>query len=183
MNQLQWYAAYTYPRHEKKVLDQLIFREIESFLPCYRALHKWRNGCRVEVQLPLFPGYLFVRIGPQDQLRVLQVPNLVNLIGFGGRPVPLPTEDIQSLKAVLATMKAEPHPFLKIGDRVRIKSGCLAGIDGILVRKASGSRFVLNVDLIMQAASVEMSAEDVEPIASVSHASAPLRAVGMGRVS
>jgi transcription antitermination factor NusG len=122
--------------------------------------------------LPLFPGYLFVCIRPQDRVRVLQVPSLVSLIGFGAYPVPLPPEDIQALRAVLATMKAEPHPFLKIGDRVRIKSGCLAGIEGILIRKASGSRFVLNVDLIMQAASVEMSAEDVEPIASVSHASA-----------
>lgn len=174
MNAFQWYAAYTYPRHEKKVLDQLVVREIESFLPCYRALHKWRNGCRVEVQLPIFPGYLFVRIRPQDQLRVLQVANVVSLIGFGGSPVPLPSEEILALRAVLATMKAEPHPFLKIGDRVRIKSGCLAGIEGALIRKASGFRFVLNVDLIMHAASVEMSAEDVEPIAQSPHASGPI---------
>lgn len=85
---------------------------------------------------------------------VLQVPNLVNLIGFGGSPVALPTEDIEALRVVLLTLKAEPHPFLKLGDRVRIKSGCLAGIEGILLRKATGFRFVLNVDLIMQAASV-----------------------------
>ncbi len=183
MNQFKWYAVYTYPRHEKKVFEQLVLREIESFLPYYRALHKWRNGCRVEVQVPLFPGYLFVRIRLHEQLRVLQVPNLVNLIGFGGSPVALPTEDIEALRAVLSTLKAEPHPFLKVGDRVRIKSGCLAGIEGILLRKGTGFRFVLNVDLIMQAASVEMSAEDVEPIAFVSHPRAPSPAVGMVRVS
>ena len=174
MNQFQWYAAYTYPRHEKKVLDQLVRREIESFLPCYRALHKWRNGCKVEVQMPLFPGYVFVRLRLHERWRVLQVPNLVNLIGFGGPPVPLPTEDIEALRAALSTMKAEPHPFLKVGDRVRIKSGCLAGTEGILLRKATGCRFVLNVDLIKQAVSVEVSADDVEPAALISHASAAL---------
>jgi len=83
----------------------------------------------------------------------------------------------------LSTLKAEPHPFLNVGDRVRIKSGCLAGIEGILLRKTAGFRFVLNVDLIMQAASVEMSAEDVEPIAFVSHPRAPSQAVGMVRFS
>jgi transcription antitermination factor NusG len=173
MNQFNWYAAYTYPRHEKKVLEQLVLREIESFLPCYRALHQWRNGCKVEVQLPLFPGYVFVRVRLQEQLRVLQVPNLVKLIGFGGPPVALPTEEIEALRAALSTLKAEPHPFLKVGDRVRIKSGCLAGTEGILLRKATGFRFVLNVDLLMQAASVEVSAEDVEPMALISQASAP----------
>jgi transcription termination/antitermination protein NusG len=174
MNQFNWYAAYTYPRHEKKVHEQLVLREIESFLPCSCALHKWRNGCKVEVQSPLFPGYLFVRIRFHEQLRVLQVPNLVNLISFGGLPVALPTEEIEALRAILATLKAEPHPFLKIGDRVRIKSGCLAGIEGILLRKATGFRFVLNIELIMQAASVEVRAEDVEPIALASHSSAPI---------
>jgi len=166
MSQFRWYAVYTYPRHEKKVLDQLVLRKIESFLPYYRALHKWRNGCRVEVRLPLFPGYLFVRIRLQDRVRVLQVPGLLSLIGFGASPVPLATEEIQRLKTMIETMKSEPHPFLKMGDRVRVKSGCLAGFEGIFIRKANGFRFVLNVDLIKQAASIEMSAEEVEPIAS-----------------
>jgi transcription termination/antitermination protein NusG len=174
VNQPKWYAAYTYPRHEKKVLNQLVRREIESFLPYYRALHKWRNGCKAEVQVPLFPGYVFVRLRPHEHLRVLQVPNLVNLVGFGGPPVALPTEDIEALKAALSTMKAEPHPFLNVGDRVRIKSGCLAGTEGILLRKTSGCRFVLNVDLIQQAVCVEVSAEDVEPTALVSHSRAAL---------
>ena len=179
MNQLNWYAAYTHPRHEKKVLDQLALREVESFFPSYRAVHKWRNGCKVEVHLPLFPGYVFVRIRLQEQLRVLQVPSLVNLISFGGIPVALPGEVIETLQATLSNIKAEPHPFLKAGDRVRIKSGCLAGIEGILLRKATGYRFVLNVDLIMQAVCVEVSAEDVEAIPSTSHASGtPARNIG-----
>ncbi len=183
MNQFKWYAVYTYPRHEKKVLEQLVLREIESFLPCYRALHQWRNGCKVEVQLPLFPGYLFVRIRLHDQLRVLQVPKLVNLIGFGGSPVAVPTKDIEGLRAILSVLKAEPHPFLKAGDRVRIKSGCLAGIEGILLRKTTGFRFILNVDLIMQAASLEVGAEDIEPIAFVSHSSAQSQAISILGVS
>ena len=167
MDQCNWYAAYTYPRHEAKVLDQLVRRDIESFLPRYRALHKWRNGCKVEVQSPLFPGYVFVRIQLEQQLRVLQVPSVANLVSFGGVPAPLPGEVIERLKTTLATISAEPHAFLKSGDRVRIKTGCLAGIEGILVRRASGYRLVLNVELIMQAVSIEVNAEDVEPISTV----------------
>jgi transcription antitermination factor NusG len=173
-NQFQWYAAYTYPRHEKKVLDQLLRREIGSFLPSYRAFRKWRNGCKVEVQLPIFPGYVFVKIPLREQLRVLQVPSVVSLVSFGGVPAPLPAEVIETLKATLSTIHAEPHPFVTVGDRVRIISGCLAGVEGIFLRKASGCRFVLNVDLIMQAVSLEVNAEDVEPIPPSFHASSTL---------
>jgi transcription antitermination factor NusG len=172
MDQLKWYAAYTYPRHEAKVLDQLVRHDIESFLPRYRALHKWRNGCKVEVWLPMFPGYVFVRIRSREQLRVLTIPSVVNLVRFGGVPAPLPGEVIEALKATLSTINAAPHPFVKAGDRVRIRSGCLAGIEGILLRKAGGCRFVLNVELLMQAVSIEVSAEDVEPITSTLRASA-----------
>ena len=168
-NQVNWYAGYTYPRHEKKVHEQLVLRGIESFLPCYRARHKWRNGCTVDVQLPLFPGYVFVRTILREQLRVLQVPSLVNLISFGGVPAPVSTEEIETLKAVLSTSNAEPHPMVAVGDRVRIKSGCLAGIEGILLRKTTGFRLVLNVDLIRQAAAIEVSADDVEPVAPLPH--------------
>lgn len=173
-NHFQWYAVYTYPRHEKKVLDQLLGREIGSFLPSYRALRKWRNGCKVEVQIPIFPGYVFVRIQPREQFRVLQVPSVVSLVSFGGVPAPLPAEVIETLKATLSTLHAEPHPFVRVGDRVRIVAGCLAGLEGILVRKGSGCRFVLNVDLIMQAVSLEVNAEDVEQIPPAFHASSTL---------
>ncbi|MGA9353195.1 MAG: UpxY family transcription antiterminator [Terriglobales bacterium] len=164
-NQTNWYAAYTYPRHEKKVNEHLALREIESFLPCYRARHKWRNGCTVDVHLPLFAGYVFVRTNPCEQLRVLQVPGLVHLISFGGVPAPVSAEEIETLKTVLSAANAEPHPVVAVGDRVRIKSGCLAGIEGILLRKTTGFRLVLNVDLIRQAAAIEVSADDVEPVA------------------
>jgi transcription termination/antitermination protein NusG len=170
MLQLRWYAAYTYSRHEKKVLDQLALRRIESFLPSYRAIHKWRNGCKVEVQSPLFPGYVFVKIRSVDQMQVLQIPSVVTLVGFRGHPVPLPTQDIEALRAALSTLQAEPYPFLRAGERVRVTSGCLAGIEGILVRKAGGFRFVLNVDLLTQAASVEVSAADVEKLSLNSNA-------------
>lgn len=181
MTQFKWYAAYTYPRCEQKVLNQLLLRQIESFLPCYCVTHKWRNGCKVDLQLPLFPGYLFVRIQLHDQLRVLQVPNLAYLVGSGGTPVALVAEEIETLRTALSALKAEPHPFLKVGDRVRIKSGCLAGTEGILLRKAAGFRFVLSVDLIMQAVSLEVSSEDVEPVVSIAHPNMPHTAPGLCR--
>jgi transcription termination/antitermination protein NusG len=178
-----WYAAYTYPRCENKVLDQLLLREIESFLPCYCVTHKWRNGCKVDLQSPLFPGYLFVRIQLHDRLRVLQVPNLAYLVGSGGTPAALAAEEIEALRTALSAFKAEPHPFLRVGDRVRIKSGCLAGTEGILLRKGSGLRFVLSVDLIKQAVSLEVSSEDVEPVTSISHSRTPHTMLGLCRAN
>lgn len=168
MNQFGWYAAYTYPRHEKQVVHQLALRDIESFLPSYYDVHKWRNGCKVRLQLPLFPGYVFVRIRLDELSRVLQVPSLAYLVGFRDVPVALPSEEIEALRAALLTLNAEPHPFIRVGDRVRVRSGCLAGTEGVLVRKATGLRFVLNVDLIKQAASLEINPDNVEPIDSLS---------------
>jgi len=97
----QWYAAYTCPRHEKRVWAALEGHEVESFLPTYKAVHRWRNGVKSELDLALFPGYVFVRIALRDRLRVLKVPGLVNLVGFGGAPAALPDSDVEALRSGL----------------------------------------------------------------------------------
>lgn len=160
-----WYAAYTCPRHEKRVFSALQLREIEAFLPTYKAVHRWNNGVNAALTLTLFPGYVFVHINLRDTLRVLQVPSLVTLIGFGSGPTALLDADIEALKAGLSQLHCEPHPYLQTGQRVNIKSGPLSGMSGILVqRRSSGCRFVINVELIKQAFAVEVDACDIEAV-------------------
>jgi transcription antitermination factor NusG len=159
----RWYAAYTRSRHEKSVIDLLQRKEIRTFLPVYETVRQWRNG-RHKVQLPLFPGYAFVRLPLKDRLEVLKVPGVVCLVGFNGFPAALPEEEIEGLQQALsAGVKAKPHPYLTVGRRVRITAGPLSGQEGILVRKKSGLQVVLSIDLIQRSVLVEVDMLSLEP--------------------
>ncbi|MFZ0964591.1 MAG: UpxY family transcription antiterminator [Terriglobia bacterium] len=159
-----WYALHTYPRHEKRVNEGLGSRAIESFLPLYEVMHRWKNGLRVRVELPLFPGYLFVRIDPRQRVKALSLPGAIAMVGSASGPWALPDAEIVSLRAQLQSRKFEPYPYLTVGQKVRIKAGPLAGLTGFLVRQSAGLRVVLSMDLIRQAAAVEVDADDVEAI-------------------
>ena len=163
-----WFAAYTNSHHEKRVAGQFGERQIKSFLPLYSARHRWRNRCEMNLELPLFPNYVFVRIHPRDRVRVLEVPGVLSLVGFGRNLAPLPDSEIEALRAGLGQRKIEPHPYLVIGERVRIKAGPLAGMEGVLVRKKNNFRVVLALDVIMQCVPVEVDSDDLEP--AVKHA-------------
>ena len=159
-----WYAAYTCARHEKRVAEQLEQRSVELFLPLYETVHRWKNG-RARLELPLFPGYVFVRIALPERLRVLEVPSVVRLVGFGGLPTPLPEGEVEALREGLArNLRAEPRPFLTVGRRVRVKSGPLQGLEGILMRRKGNYRVVISMDLIMRSIVVDLDLADVEPI-------------------
>ena len=115
--------------------------------------------------LPLFPGYVFVQLALCDKLRVLQVPSVVHLVGFGGQPHPLPAEEIEALRAGISNgLRIEPHPYLTVGCRVRLKQGPLQGVEGVLVRRKNIHRVVLSISLISSSASVEVDSTDVERI-------------------
>ena len=160
----RWYAAYTCAQHEKRVAEQLAERTVEHFLPLYASVRRWKDR-RVRLELPLFPGYVFVRLALRDRLRVLRVPRVVRLVGFGGLPVALPDEQVELLRAGLSgEMHAEPHPFLTAGRRVRVVHGPLAGMEGILVRKKKQCRFVVSLELIMRSVSVDISEADLLPL-------------------
>src|SRR6267378_6263483 len=116
-----WYAAYTRPRHEKVVAEQLGLRQVETYVPLYLSARRWAER-RALVQLPLFPGYVFVRISARERIRVLEHPSVLRLVTFGGRPAPLADGEIERLRAALQLGKAEPFPFLIPGKRVRVKS-------------------------------------------------------------
>jgi len=177
-----WFAVYTSSRHEKKVAAYFAAREIQFFLPLYGARHRWANRCAMNIELPLFPGYVFVRIASQERVRVLEVPGVLSMVGFGRIPAPLPDFEIEALRSGLGLGKIEPHPFLVIGERVRIKRGPMAGMQGILVRRKSSFRVVLALDVIMKCVAVEVDAEDVE--AAVAKPSIVVRALeARGRVS
>lgn len=162
--ELRWYAAWTRSRHEKTVAEQLERKSVETFLPLYETVRQWKNG-RHRVALPLFPGYAFVRIALRDRLEVLKVPGVVRLVGFNGTPTPLGDEEIESLRRALAEgVRAEPHPFLTIGRRVRITAGPLQGAEGILIRKKGAFRVVLSIDLIRRSVAAEVDSSRLEPL-------------------
>ncbi len=160
----QWYAAYTCANHEKRVSEQLDVRELEHFLPLYASVRRWKDR-RVTLDLPLFPGYVFVRMALRDRLRVQQVPGVAHLVGFDGTPAMLPEQEIDALRASLSSgVRAEPHPFLSVGQRVRVKNGVLAGMEGVLLRRKGGFRLVISIELIQRSVAVDADEADVEAV-------------------
>jgi len=165
--QPKWFAVYTNSRHEKRVDQHLSMRQIEHYLPLYRAQRKWSNGLKVTLELPLFPGYIFVRIQRTERVRVLEVPGVLAVVGgTGGEPAPLPEADIEALRFGLPLRHVEPHPLLKVGQRARIRSGAFAGMEGVVVRKKNSFRVVLTMDTIMQSFAVEVDSKELEPVDS-----------------
>ncbi len=159
-----WYALYTCPRHEKHVARQIEQRHISCFLPLYRSVRRWKDR-RKELELALFPGYVFVRMDLQDKLRVLQVPGAVRLVTFNGQPAALPEQEIECLRNRQSSCGTiEPHPYLCVGRRVRVRNGPLQGLEGIIRRSKDKCRVVLSLDLIMRSVAVEIDEGDVESI-------------------
>jgi len=158
-----WYAAYTCANHEKGVAQQLERRSVECLLPLYESVRRWKDR-RVRLQLPLFPGYVFVRLALRDRLRALQIPGVAKLVGFDGHPAPVPDEDIVAVRACLAGRHpVQPHRYLQRGQRVRVLRGPLAGLAGIVVREKKTTRLVVSLDLLMRSVSVEFDTADIVP--------------------
>ncbi len=166
--QPRWYAIYTKARHEKRVAEQLIQKSVETLLPMYESIRRWRNG-RHRVQFPLFPGYAFVRIALKDRLEVVKTPGVVRLVSFDGKPKPLPEEEIAAVRRGLAAgVGLRPHPYLTIGRHVHVVSGPLQGMRGILVRRKGQFRVVVSLDLIMRSIVADVDIADIRPEATTS---------------
>jgi len=158
----QWYAVYTRSRHEKQVHAQLQGRSIQSFLPLYETIHRWKDR-KMRVQLPLFPGYVFVRIMLDRQLEVLQVPGVARIVGFNGRPVALNEEEIIALQEGLSHGTcATPHPYLRTGQRVKLKRGPFQGLEGILLRKRGELRVVISIEMLQRSVAVNIERSDLD---------------------
>ncbi len=160
-----WFAVYTTCRHEKKVAQHLTLREIEHYLPLYRSERKWRDGSRMTVDLPLFPCYLFVRIGRTERVSVLEVPGALTMVdGAGGAPAQVPDGAVDALRKGLMEREVEPYQLLTVGQMARIRAGAFAGMEGVVVRRRNGLRVVLTLKQIMQSIAVEVNEADLEPI-------------------
>jgi transcription antitermination factor NusG len=158
-----WFALYTTSRHEKRVAEHLNVRQIECYLPLYQSQRRWSDGSRVSLELPLFPGYLFVRIQRNERGAVLAIPGALAVVGgTGGEPAPLPDATIDALRTGLKLRSAQPHSGLTVGQRARIRSGALEGLVGIVVRSKNGYRVVLTLEHIMQSYAVEVDLDDLE---------------------
>jgi transcription antitermination factor NusG len=161
-SQISWYAIYTRHRHEKTVDRILTGKGFETFLPLYSTVHNWKDRTKL-LSLPLFPCYVFLKGGLERRLDIVTTPGIHAVVSTGGQPAAISHSEIEAIRrAVESGASVEPHPLLKYGDRVSVKSGPLEGIEGILVRRKNLYRLVLSVEMLGTAASVEIEALQVE---------------------
>jgi transcription antitermination factor NusG len=159
-----WYAAYTFARHEKQVARQLEERHIQAFLPTYKSVRRWKDRRKV-LDVPLFPSYIFVQMSTDNRLELLRLPGVLGLVCIQGKPVPVAGDEIQNLmQGIVEGTAIHPHPYLKAGCKVRVRSGVMAGLEGILVRRRDGARVVLSISLLQRSVSVNIDEADVEPV-------------------
>lgn len=156
-----WYAAYTCANREKRVALQMNEHQVEHFLPTYETLRRWKDR-RVRLEMPLFPGYVFVFLALRDRLQVLRLPGVVQLVSVNGHPAALADGQVERLRNALVQLCAEPHPYLTVGRRVRIIAGPLRDAEGILLRRKSRCRVILSMDLILRSVAVEVDIADLE---------------------
>jgi transcription termination/antitermination protein NusG len=159
-----WYALHTRPKHEKIVVQRLAERGVETFLPIVNEIHRWSDRKKT-VQLPLFSCYVFARFVPNrmERLRVLRVGGVLSLVGSTGEGTPIPDGQIDAVRALLSgSLQWSSHPFLKIGQRVRIRSGALDGMEGILVSRNGSDTLVISVDAIQRSLAVRVEGYQVE---------------------
>ena len=162
----QWYAVYTRSRHEKTVASKLKEKNIEVFLPLRKVLRRWKDR-RKEIEVPLFNGYVFVRIPLTDRLHILKTPGVVQILSEGNKPVPIPEEQIESIQLLVTSgLKYDPYPYLDLGRDVLIKRGPLQGIVGKIVDKKKSARhtLIISIDLIKRSVSIEVDVLDIEPL-------------------
>jgi transcription antitermination factor NusG len=164
--QPDWFAAYTMSRHEKRIAAHCERIGIEQFLPLYISQRSWKNRTTVDLQMPLFPNYIFVRLSPQDHGPLMRLPGLLTLVGNASGPVAIPDGDMELLRRIIQCKTIEPHPFMTKGDKVRVMTGPLAGLIGVVLKKGNGLRFIVTLDVIGKSVSLHIDGSALELIAS-----------------
>jgi transcription antitermination factor NusG len=154
-----WLVIHTRSRHEKKVAKHLADRAIPSLVPIYRSVRRWKDR-RKELDMPLFPGYCFVQADLTQHLRILQVPGVVNFVTFQGRPAPVGELEMEAIRRGNG-LNLQPHPYLRVGRRVRVQHGSMSGVEGFFVRWKDRTRVVISISLIQRSVAVEIDEADV----------------------
>lgn len=161
-----WFAVHTRARHEKKVDTLLRGKNIDTFLPVVTKVQRWSDR-KKKIEFPLFPCYTFVYVpsSAEQFVRVLRTPGIVRIVGSGCEPLPVPKEQITSIRLLLdQNVPYWEHPFLRAGQRVRVRGGCLDGLEGILTEMKSNRTLVISADPIQRSIAIRADDYDVEPI-------------------
>src|SRR3984885_8804200 len=161
-----WYAVQTRARHEKAAANRLSERGVITFLPTVTEVHRW-NDRKKTVQLPLFSCYLFVKLMPrnEERQRVLRTDSVLGLVGAQGVGTPIPNEQIDAVRILVKEqLPCCSHPFLKTGQRVRIRGGALEGLEGIFLSRHGERRLIISVDAMQRSLAIQVEGYDVEPI-------------------
>jgi transcription antitermination factor NusG len=165
-DRLHWFAVQTRSRHEKKAHAELQEKGVQSFLPLFAEKHKWSDRQRV-VDVPLFPQYLFVRIAVSndERISVLRTNGVVGLVGTKGSGIAIPDAQIERIQRVIdQKIPYNPHLYLNVGKRIRIRGGALDGLEGILTAVNGDQTLVVSVELIQRSLAVRITGFDIEPV-------------------
>ncbi len=159
-----WYALFTRHQHEKSVALALSNKSHEVYLPLYRSLRQWQDRAK-QIWLPLFPCYVFIREGMDRQFQIVTTPGVLYIVGWGGRPTVVPHAQIDAIGRIIEScLRVETHPYLQCGDRVRVKTGPLMGLEGILTRQKGVSQLIVSMEMLGRSVAVEIDVLNVERI-------------------
>jgi transcription antitermination factor NusG len=160
----RWFALRVKSRCEKTVAMMAQGKCIETFLPAYQCRRRWSDRDKL-IEYPLFPGYIFCRLDPNQRLRLLTIPGVVHFVGIGKTPVPIDDIEIAALQAAMQSgLQAEPWPFLEVGQRVRLEDGPLTGIEGIFMGDAKKERIVVSITLLRRSVAIAIERHWVKPV-------------------
>jgi len=161
-----WFAVQTRTTHEKRVASLLDYQRYEYFLPLYTARRRWSDRIK-QVELPLFPGYIFCRFNMHARGPILKTPSVVGIAGIAGKPIPLEDHEIVAIQRIHhSRLSVSPHPFLQVGQRVRLEGGSLDGLEGLIEDIGRRNRLIVSVSLLQRSVAVEIDSAWVTPVAS-----------------
>ncbi len=156
-----WYIAYTLPRHEKAIAQRLTVQEISCYVPLYSETRTWRQR-RVQVELPLFPCYVFVKMPLDIKTRLLSAPGVVRLLAMSGAAVIFPDEEMSALQSSLKHWSARPYPFHSSGKRIHLTAGPFAGFEGTILRRNGKRKIIITLDLLSSCILLDADAADAQ---------------------
>jgi transcription antitermination factor NusG len=160
-----WYAIYAKHNHERKVADLLARKGMDVFMPLYESVRRWKDRNK-SLPMPLFPGYVFLKSNLHNKIEILSTPGVFFIVESAGQACPIPEQEIEAIRAITQSdVRFEPHPFLKTGEYVRIRTGPLAGISGIFVKPKNKYRVVVSIELLRKAVAIEVDTGNVDKLA------------------